>query len=1013
VGVLRVRLLRSAVLRAVAVQANLLTSAPAATGVLEVRGGGDEELRPWGDSHGWWALGDSAYHYGAFQRPRQSLGGSCRERFATHVRPGLVAARQGVLGALSLRGPECKGGAWDIDPGGESECGYHPLLFWGPAGYAGRAGEAVEPAPACRVSRQPSLASLREEVRGVAGLAFDPLFNRGLVLAPRIEPLLAAGALPAGALTVEVQFTAAPAALRETRLRALLAAQQDGRGRGNGPQYAKGLSLLWLSDASRREVTLSFSLATAAANDANDQGGLRTLSRALPAAAFADSAWTHVAGVYNGSALLLYVNGSLAAARPACPAADADAAAPCGAVTYPREEDPEARAGTPLLVGAYTNGQTADSLSHAGLLAELRLLGRALTPQEIAAAAERLALGNPAALCAPGLHGPYQGVEPCRPCPPGTVADVPGLAACAACPQGQFAAPGARLCLGCPPGLTTAGAGAAGPEACVEPNECETWSGLPNSCDEHATCVKVPGSYECFCNEGFAGDGRTCAPECADGLVVGGEECDDGNGHGLDGCDADCAVEEGWTCAPPPGGPANATSECKCGNGSNGAVGLRHGVCCHREYARCLHEAGRLTAAGLDAHGCMQDLSDPPRWVLGQAGESCTATCAALPGGEVCVPHTLADARPSAVRGGILAEAEPALRGRADGGCERAVHGWSQGGRDPGTGALLGPDDGLAFRLRSIDALPMVDDFGADGERRRRPDGALLAPGDAQCEGAAVGAAGRVCYVWEQERAPLYEGAAPRCDATPTVHTGRRLCRCRPKSDVCSRQCVAALAQCLASDEDRVEREEAAREEFAPCLDNPAWWEMVNTTEPDAPGGEASNATESPRLAENWTCADYAAGERFCSAGAVACGACPRACGQCTRCWQDGEPFWHNEGRAVAEHPGHVHPSAYAGMRAGGWVAPGCLGQDATNHVSCRVAQCKKGLAHCSAHGMTACTTLGESEWCFGDMAIQDSSCFLWSDSLKEPGVVGAGQEASCGCTSWFHNCMLHAYRQQ
>ncbi|MDP4880105.1 MAG: DEAD/DEAH box helicase, partial [Opitutales bacterium] len=70
------------------------------------------------------------------------------------------------------------------------------------------------------------------------------------------------------------------------------------------------------------------------------------------------------------------------------------------------------------------------------------------------------------------------------------------------------------------------------------------------------------------------------------------------------------------------------------------------------------------------------------------------------------------------------------------------------------------------------------------------------------------------------------EGAAPRCDATPTVHTGRRLCRCRPKSDVCSRQCVAALAQCLASDEDRVEREEAAREEFAPCLDNPAWWEM-------------------------------------------------------------------------------------------------------------------------------------------------------------------------------------------
>ena len=36
--------------------------------------------------------------------------------------------------------------------------------------------------------------------------------------------------------------------------------------------------------------------------------------------------------------------------------------------------------------------------------------------------------------------------------------------------------------------------------------------------------------------------GDSCAPVCGDGLVVGGEACDDGNLRGDDGCTGDCRV---------------------------------------------------------------------------------------------------------------------------------------------------------------------------------------------------------------------------------------------------------------------------------------------------------------------------------------------------------------------------------------------------------------------------------------------------------------------------------------
>jgi cysteine-rich repeat protein len=58
------------------------------------------------------------------------------------------------------------------------------------------------------------------------------------------------------------------------------------------------------------------------------------------------------------------------------------------------------------------------------------------------------------------------------------------------------------------------------------------------------------------CDAGAANDDATpdacrttCMPaSCGDGVVDGGEDCDDGNAIGCDGCDQECRLESGWIC---------------------------------------------------------------------------------------------------------------------------------------------------------------------------------------------------------------------------------------------------------------------------------------------------------------------------------------------------------------------------------------------------------------------------------------------------------------------------------
>ena len=56
------------------------------------------------------------------------------------------------------------------------------------------------------------------------------------------------------------------------------------------------------------------------------------------------------------------------------------------------------------------------------------------------------------------------------------------------------------------------------PSFLADVDECRTEA---NDCDFNARCYNTEGSFECRCNPGYRGDGRTCQREYAH-LVVGG-----------------------------------------------------------------------------------------------------------------------------------------------------------------------------------------------------------------------------------------------------------------------------------------------------------------------------------------------------------------------------------------------------------------------------------------------------------------------------------------------------------
>jgi hypothetical protein len=53
---------------------------------------------------------------------------------------------------------------------------------------------------------------------------------------------------------------------------------------------------------------------------------------------------------------------------------------------------------------------------------------------------------------------------------------------------------------------------------CVNVDECA--NATLNTCSQHATCTDTVGSYNCTCDEGYSGDGVSCAPDAPDGLAL-------------------------------------------------------------------------------------------------------------------------------------------------------------------------------------------------------------------------------------------------------------------------------------------------------------------------------------------------------------------------------------------------------------------------------------------------------------------------------------------------------------
>ncbi len=84
-------------------------------------------------------------------------------------------------------------------------------------------------------------------------------------------------------------------------------------------------------------------------------------------------------------------------------------------------------------------------------------------------------------------------------------------------------------------------------------------------CDPSLAPNTVDGdgcSATCTIEAGWSCGAMQCVTIPGDGLVVGAEECDDGNIQGSDGCTSDGVVEVGWSCVTP-GSPCTAL----CGDG--------------------------------------------------------------------------------------------------------------------------------------------------------------------------------------------------------------------------------------------------------------------------------------------------------------------------------------------------------------------------------------------------------------------------------------------------------------
>lgn len=177
--------------------------------------------------------------------------------------------------------------------------------------------------------------------------------------------------------------------------------------------------------------------------------------------------------------------------------------------------------------------------------------------------------------CNPGNYG--DGVT-CAVCQAGF--ECPNGTQTFQCPGGTWSAASALSCTACP-GNSTSKAGSTKVAEC----SCNPGYAFPNgtttSCinvDECAggacvppfRCEDTEGSFSCSCGDG--GVYPFCQSACGDGLVSGGEQCDDGNLVAGDGCNRMCEEEPGYNCTGNNPSVCGDKDECLAGPCANNAT---------------------------------------------------------------------------------------------------------------------------------------------------------------------------------------------------------------------------------------------------------------------------------------------------------------------------------------------------------------------------------------------------------------------------------------------------------
>lgn len=120
--------------------------------------------------------------------------------------------------------------------------------------------------------------------------------------------------------------------------------------------------------------------------------------------------------------------------------------------------------------------------------------------------------------------------------------------------------PDQRALLGvapCAPGFAPTSTGT----SCQDVDECTRGT---HDCDAHASCTNAPGSFECACEPGYTGDGRSCTPAPVGQGGTGGGDGDSGTG-GDGGTGGAGGAAEGGT-----GGDAGTGGDGATGGGTGG-----------------------------------------------------------------------------------------------------------------------------------------------------------------------------------------------------------------------------------------------------------------------------------------------------------------------------------------------------------------------------------------------------------------------------------------------------------